>query len=179
MGEPDKREVADAYDTLGGRIYDLRYTEEQSAKYEALLEAMTPEPDDIALDIGCGTGLLTERLESQAVGLDISAILLSTARSKLQRRKRAYLVMGEAGALPFRFSSFDTVFSVTVLQNTPDPLFSVMEMKRVGKAAAGVTALKKAFTREAFEGLLMEASLTSFVVLDSPGLNDWVALIDL
>jgi len=179
MGEPDKREVADAYDILGGRIYDLRYTEEQSAKYEALLEAMTPEPDDIALDIGCGTGLLAERLESQAVGLDISFSLLSTARRKLRRNERVHLVMGDAGALPFRSSSFDIVYSITVLQNTPDPLSSVMEMKRVGRATAGVSALKKAFTRESFEGLLTEARLSSFVVLDSPGLNDWVALIDL
>jgi ubiquinone/menaquinone biosynthesis C-methylase UbiE len=179
MGEPDKHEVADAYNILGGRIYDLRYTEEQSAKYEALLERMTPEPDDVALDIGCGTGLLTERLESQAVGLDISASLLFTARSKLRRRDRSYLVMGEAGALPFRDSSFDTVFSVTVLQNTPDPLSSVREMKRVGRAAVGVTTLKKAFTRESFEALLREARLASVEVLDSSGLNDWVALIDL
>ena len=177
MGEPDKREVADAYDNLGGRIYDLRYAEEQSAKYEALLEAMTPQPDDIALDIGCGTGLLTERLESQAVGLDISASLLSTARSRLHRNERAHLVLGDAGALPFHDSSFATVFAVTVLQNTPDPLSSVMEMKRVGRARAGVTALKKAFTKESFESLLMEARLTSYVVLDSPGLNDWIALI--
>ena len=179
MGEPDKHEVADAYDTLGGRIYDLRYTEEQSAKYEALLDRVTPETDDIALDIGCGTGLLAERLESQAVGLDISFSLLSTARTKLRRNERVYLVMGDAGTLPFRSSSFDIVYSVTVLQNTPDPLSSVMEMKRVGRATAGVTALKKAFTRESFEGLLTEARLSSFVVLDSQGLNDWVALIDL
>ncbi len=179
MEESDKREVADAYDTLGGRIYDLRYTEEQSAKYEALLEAMTPEANDIALDIGCGTGLLTERLESQAVGLDISASLLSTARRKLRRNERVYLVLGDAGALPFRFSSFDVVFSVTVLQNIPDPLSSVMEMKRVGRATAGVSALKKAFTRESFEGLLTEARLSSFVILESSGLNDWMAFIDL
>ena len=179
MGEPDKREVADAYDILGGRIYDLRYTEEQSAKYEALLERMTPEPDDVALDIGCGTGLLIERLESQTVGLDISASLLSTARSKLRKREWSYLLMGDAGALPFRFSSFDMVFSVTVLQNTPDPPSSVKEMKRVGRAIAGVTALKKAFTKESFEALLMEARFASIEVLDSSGLNDWVALIDL
>ena len=179
MGEPVKREVADAYDILGGRIYDLRYAEEQSAKYEALLEAMTLEADDIALDIGCGTGLLTERLESQAVGLDISASLLSTARAKIRRNERSYIAMGDAGALPFRSSSFDLVFSVTVLQNTPDPLSSVMEMKRVGRAAAGVTALKKAFTRKSFKLLLEEGGFSSFEVLDSSGLNDWVALIDL
>ena len=179
MGEPDKHEVADAYDALGGRIYDLRYTEEQGAKYEALLDRMTPEPDEIALDMGCGTGLLTERLESQAVGLDISASLLSTAQARLHGRERSHLVMGDAGALPFRDSSFDVVFSVTVLQNTSDPLSSVKEMKRVGRAKAGVTALKKAFTRESFEALLREARPVSFELLDSGSLNDWIAVIDL
>ncbi|MBL7080205.1 class I SAM-dependent methyltransferase [Candidatus Bathyarchaeota archaeon] len=179
MGEARKRGVAVKYDALGGRIYDLRYTEEQGAKYEALLERITPGTEDIALDIGCGTGLLTEQLESQAVGLDISASLLSTARSRLRGRARSYLIMGDARVLPFRDSSFDVVFSVTVIQNTPDPLSSIEEMKRVGRARAGVTALKKAFTRESFEALLREARLTSIKVLDSSGLNDWVVLIDL
>ena len=179
MREPDKREVALAYDTLGGRIYDLRYTEEQSAKYEALLERMTPEPDQLTLDIGCGTGLLAERLEIQVVGLDISASLLSTARSRLRSREGSYLAMGDEGALPFRDSSFDMVFSITVLQNAPDPLSSIDEMRRVKRGIAGVSVLKKAFTRESFEALLREALLASFEVLDSRGLNDWVALIDL
>jgi ubiquinone/menaquinone biosynthesis C-methylase UbiE len=179
MVEPDEREVADAYDALGGRIYDLRYAEEQGAKYDALLDRMTPEPDDVALDMGCGTGLLTERLESQAVGLDISARLLSAARSRLQERTQSHLVLGDAGALPFRDSSFNLVFSVTVLQNTPDPLASIREIKRVGRAKAGVSALKKAFTRESFRMLLEEGRFSSFDILDSSGLNDWVALIDL
>ncbi len=179
MVEPDERKVADAYDALGGRIYDLRYAEEQGAKYDALLLRMTPEPDDVALDIGCGTGLLTERLESQAVGIDISASLLSTARSRLRSRERSYLVMGDAGALPFRDSSFDGVFSFTVLQNIPDQLSSLKEMRRVGRGRAGVSVLKKAFTREAFEALLREACPASFEVLDSGGLNDWIALLDL
>ena len=179
MMEPDKREVADAYDTLGGRIYDLRYAEEQGAKYDTLLEKMTPEPDDVALDMGCGTGLLTDRLESQAVGLDISASLLSAALSRLQGRAQSHLIMGDAGALPFRNSSFDMTFSVTVLQNTPDPLASILEMKRVGRAKAGVSALKKAFTRESFKILLEEGHFSSFDILDSSGLNDWIALIDL
>jgi ubiquinone/menaquinone biosynthesis C-methylase UbiE len=179
MGEPDKREVADSYDTLGGRIYDLRYTEEQRAKYEALLERMTPKPDDLALDLGCGTGLLTERLESHAVGLDISASLLSTALSRLQGRARSHLVMGDVGVLPFRDSSFDKVFSVTVLQNTPDPLASIIEMKRVSREKAGVTVLKKAFTKKIFKTLLGKGRFSSFDILDSTGLNDWIAFIDL
>ena len=73
MGEARKRDVAAQYDALGGEIYDLRYNEEQDAKYEVLLTRMKPEPHEITLDIGCGTGLLARRLESDSVGLDISA----------------------------------------------------------------------------------------------------------
>ena len=179
MGEPEKQEVADAYNTLGGRIYDLRYAEEQGSKYTAIVGRMTPEPYELYLDVGCGTGLLAERLKSQSVGLDISVGLLSTARARLMGRESSYLVLGDAGKLPFRESSFDIVYSVTVLQNTRDPLSSIKEMKRVGKAAAGITALKKAFSRESFEALLLDADLKSFEVLNSSGLNDWVALVAL
>ena len=178
MGEPDKQEIADAYNTLGGRIYDLRYAEEQEGKYTALFGRRAPEADEISLDVGCGTGLLAKRLKSQSVGLDISPGLLSTARARLANRESSYLVLGDAGELPFRESSFDIVYSVTVLQNTLDPLSSIKEMKRVGKAIAGITALKKAFSRESFEALLVDADLESFEVLDSSGLNDWVALVD-
>jgi ubiquinone/menaquinone biosynthesis C-methylase UbiE len=87
--------------------------------------------------------------------------------------------LGDAGALPFRDSSFNLVFSVTVLQNIPDPLASIKEIKRVGMAKAGVSALKKAFTRESFMTLLEEGRFSSFDILDSSGLNDWIALIDL
>jgi malonyl-CoA O-methyltransferase len=179
MGEPDKREVAVKYDALGGRIYDLRYSEEQGAKYDALLTTMTPGPREIALDIGCGTGLLAERLESRIIGLDISAVLLSTALSRLRGKGSSHLVRGDAEALPFRDSSIDQVYSVTLLQNVPDPLSALLEMRRVGRAIAGVTGLKKVFTEESFRLLLEEGGFSSFVILDSYGLNDWIAVVDL
>jgi ubiquinone/menaquinone biosynthesis C-methylase UbiE len=179
MGEPDKREVAVKYDALGGRTYDLRYSEEQGTKYDALLNTMTPGPYETALDIGCGTGLLAERLESRNIGLDISAALLSTALSRLRRKGSSHLIMGDAEALPFRDCSFDQVYSVTLLQNVPDPPSAILEMKRVGRAMAGVTGLKKAFTVESFRLLLEGGGFSSFVILDSSGMNDWVAVIDL
>jgi len=179
MGEPDKREVAVKYDSLGGRIYDLRYSDEQGAKYDALLKTMTPGPDETALDIGCGTGLLAERLESRIIGLDISAVLISTALSRLRGKGSSYLVLGDAETLPFRDSSSDQVYSVTLLQNVPDPLSALLEMKRVGRVKVGVTGLKKAFTKESFRLLLEEGGFSSFVILESSGLNDWMAFIDL
>jgi ubiquinone/menaquinone biosynthesis C-methylase UbiE len=179
MGDPKKRDIAAQYDALGGEIYDLRYTEEQGAKYDILLKRMGPEPDEIVLDIGCGTGLLNQRLESETVGLDISASLLSTALSKLRGKKNAQLIMGDAEHPPIRSSSIDKIFAVTLLQNTPNPRLVLQEIKRVGKATAGVTALKKAFTRESFERTLYQADFASVEVVNSKGSNDWIAVVDL
>jgi ubiquinone/menaquinone biosynthesis C-methylase UbiE len=177
MGDPKKRDIAAQYDALGGEIYNIRYTEEQRVKYDMLLERIEPQPDDIVLDVGCGTGLLTQRLESQAVGIDISSSLLSTALSRLRGKKSAQFIMGDAEHPPIRSSSIDKIFAVTLLQNTPNPRSVLLEIKRVGRATAGVTALKKAFTRESFEKTLSQADFSSVEVVDSKGSNDWIAFV--
>jgi hypothetical protein len=52
-------------------------------------------------------------------------------------------------------------------------------MRRVARAIAGVTGLKKVFTEESFRLLLEEGGFSSFVILESSGLNDWIAVVDL
>ncbi|MCL5428213.1 MAG: class I SAM-dependent methyltransferase [Chloroflexi bacterium] len=68
----------------------------------------------LALDIGCGTGLLVDKLTSQgyrAMGLDSSPIALSYAA----RRDSKGLVRANANCLPFA-SAFDVVVTVDVLE---------------------------------------------------------------
>ena len=179
MGKPDKHKIAANYNSLGGRIYDLRYSEEQGTKYDALLKTMTPGPDETILDVGCGTGLLAGRLESRKIGIDISTSLLSTALARHRGKESSHLVRGDVEALPFRDFSIDQVYSVTLLQNVPDPMSAISEIKRVGKSKAGVTGLKKAFTEESFSLLLEKGGFSGFIILDSSGLNDWIAVIDI
>jgi ubiquinone/menaquinone biosynthesis C-methylase UbiE len=112
MDRSSKREVAKAYDALGGRIYDLRYTQEQESKYSLLLRRVKPEASDVTLDVGCGTGMLLERLNSNNVGLDISPVLLSAARSRIGSRLTNGLVLSDAENLPFRDAMFNKVYSV-------------------------------------------------------------------
>ncbi len=68
----------------------------------------------LALDLGCGTGLLTQRLAAQGfrvIGLDVS----STALSFAARRVALSLVRADANRLPFAHD-FDLIVSVDVLE---------------------------------------------------------------
>jgi SAM-dependent methyltransferase len=73
-----------------------------------LQEILASLPAVRTLDLGCGTGFVTQRLEATSlVGLDQSRSMLTLARARLPK---ARLVRGDGLALPFRAASFDRVF---------------------------------------------------------------------
>lgn len=89
------------------------------------------------LEVGCGTGLILERLRAvaaSAVGLDLSPGMLRTARAR-----GLDVVQGVATALPFANQSFDLVCSFKVLAHVPDIRTALAEMARV--CASGGTVL--------------------------------------
>jgi len=165
----------EAFDSMGGGLYEALYRREQEEKYDLLL-SLIEASRGVALDDGCGTGLLLERLGVEAVGLDLSTGLLSTAYSK--RIKRTHLVRGDGENLPFRDGVYRYIFAITLINNTPNPFKAMREMRRVSRRGArvAVSALKKFFNRESFLRLL---SLSGFRVLHSPpseDLRDWIAV---
>lgn len=75
------------------------------------------------LDIGCGSGRFAEvALSSGAnvVALDYSSAV-DACLANLRQHPRLHVVQGDAFALPFAQGSFDFVYSLGVLQHTPDP----------------------------------------------------------
>jgi ubiquinone/menaquinone biosynthesis C-methylase UbiE len=60
------------------------------------------------LDVGCGTGYLTQHLGGEVVGLDQSAAMLDIAR---ERVPWADFVRGDALNMQFADGSFDLVFA--------------------------------------------------------------------
>ena len=177
MAREDKREIQESYNTLGGRIYDIRYGREQEAKYKAVLDRISPQPDDIVLDDGCGTGLLLHRLNAHLIGLDFSHKLLEKARSRLRDKPGTHLIQADADHLPFRPSVYSLVFAITLLQNSPIPRQTLSEMRRVGRhdSQIVVTALKKAFSAEGLKELLEKAGLSCVKFVMGEDLKDWFA----
>lgn len=81
------------------------------------------------LEVGCGTGLVLERLAGfakRAEGIDLSPGMLEHARSR-----GLAVQQGNATELPFEDESFDVVCSFKVLAHVPDLQAALLEMARV------------------------------------------------
>jgi len=176
-----KRGVMRRYDVTAG-MYDMRYTEEQTAKIEAALKNMKIEKCVLTLDVGCGTGILFDYAADRTgalVGLDFSKRTLFQAKKRVHDKNldNVHLVQADADNMPFASSIFDKVFAMTVLQNTPNPCETLAEIKRVSMndALIAVTGLKKIFARQVFGQLLRNAGL-KVLTLEDGDLKCYVAV---
>ncbi len=94
------------------------------------VRAQVPPPARL-LDVGCGTGLLAQRLAQEGyavVGLDLSYGML------LQGGRRLRYVQGDGAALPFPDASFDATVTVAALHHIFEPravAATIREMLRV------------------------------------------------
>ncbi len=174
-----KREVMERYD-LTAHIYDMRYAEEQNAKFEVALKSLDIDRCGLVLDVGCGTGLLFRHIASKAektIGLEISRKILLQAKERAKNFQNVHLILADADSTPFEENSFNLVFAFTLIQNMPNPAETLNEIKRVAKdnAVIVVTGLKKAFTLESFEELLLGAGL-KIVSMKDDDLKCYVAV---
>ena len=86
------------------------------------------------LDVGCGTGALTDAVlldaaPSSVLGIDPSPGFLGYAAATI-RDPRAAFVVGDARALPVADRSVDAVVSGLVLNFVPDPVSALAEQRR-------------------------------------------------
>ncbi|TAF97782.1 MAG: methyltransferase domain-containing protein, partial [Oscillatoriales cyanobacterium] len=86
------------------------------------------------LDLGCGTGVLIQRLlqvspESEVIGIDACAEMLEIAKQKLP--EFVELKLGSADNLPFPSNYFDLVVSTSAFHFFRDPSQALQEAKRV------------------------------------------------
>ena len=171
-----KRRIRDRYNDLGGGVYDVRYTEEQRPKYEAVLSEMEIRPDEVVLDDGCGTGLLFEHVTAHIVGLDVSVKLLSKAKDRAS--ETVHLVNGDSENLPFRPRVFHSVMSFTVIQNASSMghMLCEMDAARREDGVLLVSALKKALSKQEFIELFIKSNLKIKKVFDTENIKDWIII---
>jgi ubiquinone/menaquinone biosynthesis C-methylase UbiE len=159
----EKRGTMRHYDQQAA-IYDVQYVGEQDAKIEDILNSMKLGSNEFVLDLGCGTGFLFQHIAKRVgllVGIELSSEALRESKKHTKNMPNIVLVRADADYTPFPDRIFDKVFAITLLQNMPDPMKTITEMKRIGKPQAifAVTGLKKKFTQESFFDILKKARL--------------------
>ena len=175
-----KRDTVRHYDQLA-RVYDTQYADEQKAKIEATLESVSPSKDNSVLDVGCGIGLLFPYIANRVrflVGIDISQRLLKKAKTNSKSHPNTHVLLADADHLPFPNQTFHTTFAITLLQNTPKPLTTLQEIKRVSKnySTIAVTGLMKEFTADTFVKLLQDAKLKVQKLKTNNNCRDYIAI---
>jgi SAM-dependent methyltransferase len=124
--------------------FSKRYEKERHHGYHALLDeleldvALPLATGRDVLEVGCGTGLILERLARaarRAEGIDLSPGMLEKARARGLAVREA-----SATALPYADAEFDLVVSFKVLAHVPDLALALREMARVCRPGGRVLA---------------------------------------
>jgi 2-polyprenyl-3-methyl-5-hydroxy-6-metoxy-1,4-benzoquinol methylase len=93
--------------------------------------------EKLVLDVGCGAGRFTEvALQSgpEVVAVDLSSAI-DACRQNLGHHPSCHFVQASIYELPFPDATFDLVYCIGVIQHTPDPRRSVLDILR--KTAIG------------------------------------------
>ena len=180
IGWIQKRRTIQHYNQ-SAKVYENQYCEEQEAKIKTALKGFTLERGSIALDVGCGTGMLFSFIADRVklvVGIDLSTSIIKKAKKRVNENDTVALIRADADFMPFLSESFDSVFAITLIQNTPRHSRTLGEMKRVTKknSIIVITGLKKAFSQSKFTRLLRETELEIKSLNVNEKLRDYVAV---
>jgi ubiquinone/menaquinone biosynthesis C-methylase UbiE len=117
------------------RFYDLPLVQRLTYRpvHDAVLHELREEPPRTVLDLGCGTGLLSQRISRElpavrVVGCDFSLGMLRSARAN---GAGSAWVQGDAARLPFRDARFDALVSTEAFHWFPDQPAALAECFRV------------------------------------------------
>ena len=111
---------------------------------EQFLEWLAVPPGKEWLDIGCGTGALTQAIfdhagPSKVIGVDPSSGFLEYARARMSGKPATFQI-GDARSLPVGDESTDAAVAGLCLNFVPEPSRAVSEMARVVRPGGVVGA---------------------------------------
>ena len=122
-------QVADQWDNLQASFYS------ETVRDRALATAAV-QAGDIAADIGCGSGFITEgliRAGLHVIAVDRSEAMLSAMKRKLANIADIDYRCGEAEQLPISDNSVDYAFANMYLHHVERPPIAIKEMARILK----------------------------------------------
>jgi ubiquinone/menaquinone biosynthesis C-methylase UbiE/uncharacterized protein YbaR (Trm112 family) len=96
--------------------------------------------DKWVLDVGCGSGRFAEialNAGAKVVALDYSSAV-DACKNNFKNHNNLYVVQGNIFELPFDLDTFSFVYSLGVLQHTPDPEKAFKSIPEVLKKGGGI-----------------------------------------
>ncbi len=127
------REAEEYFEEVSGRWDVLRKSFYGDEVRDAVLSAARLLPESTVLDVGAGTGFLTEgaaKIARKVIALDFSEAMMSEARAKLPQRNIEFKI-ANVEQIPLPNTSVDAVIGNMVLHHCPSPNAAVREMARV------------------------------------------------
>ncbi len=145
--------IAKSYD-LNNRVHSL--WQDQMWRRFAVRQAEV-KPTDIALDVACGTGDLSQAIAkagaAKVIGLDFTFEMLEIARHKVgglpttSNPDRITYIQGDAQQLPLADGSTDVVTIAFGIRNVLDPARAIREFRRVLRPGGRLVILEFAEPR--------------------------------
>jgi len=140
----DYKTIKRAYAILSP-VYDFLFDKVFYPGRVAAIQLLEAKPGDRILEVGVGTGLnlpLYPR-DCDVTGVDISEGMLRKAEERVRTlgMDRAKLMMMDGSRLEFPDNSFDRVIATYVISAVPDPVKTLLEMRRVCKPSGHLVIL--------------------------------------
>ena len=144
-----KTETSKAYSIFCKRVFgkDLsQYNVLNMEQLNTLIDKLELKPDEVALDIGCGNGRITEHIShltgAKMVGLDFAAEVIKNAQHRtVDKRDHLTYVTGDMNELSFDEESFDAIISIDTLYFVESIDATIRKLKSLLKPTRGRLAI--------------------------------------
>ena len=127
------REAEKYFEVVSGRWDVLRKSFYGDEVRDAVLNVVKIQPSDTVLDVGAGTGFLTEgaaKIARKVIALDFSEAMIGEARTKLTGRNVEFKI-GNVEQIPLPDESADAVIGNMILHHCLTPEIAIKDMARV------------------------------------------------
>ena len=130
------------YNTIDGAIDEKAYNSDmlvqryfQRRKTDEIRDTLTLKPDQVVIDIGCGSGVQLKQIDppgyALAIGIDVNMNAIRFARERGLRNTE--FVIADAQHLPIKSSVADTIICAEIIEHVKSPDYLVQEIGRVLK----------------------------------------------